>query len=106
MTEEYHGYRCGEPRVKPLNFQIRDRDADHSRVTFSVFLCCDPIPSCRFKTASTFSSPLFIITFTQFQTTPESVRHLLLKLMCVRSVTRKINLRERFGSNIPIVNVL
>jgi len=93
MAEEYHGYLCAEPRVKPLNFRIRDRDADQSTVPFSVFLCCDPIPSSHFKTASKFSSLLFIVTFTQFSTTPESVRHRLLKLMCVRSVTRTISLR-------------
>jgi len=66
MAEKYHGYLYAEPRFKPRTFQIRGKDADHLTVPFFVSLCCDAIASCHFKTASKFSSLLFIITFIQF----------------------------------------
>jgi hypothetical protein len=80
MAEEYHGYICAEPRYKPRNFQVQGKGAAHSTVPFSVSLCCVAIASCRFRTASKFSSLLFIITFTQFSTTPENVRNPMLNL--------------------------
>ena len=73
-----------EPRFKTRTFEIRSKDADYSTVPFSVSLCCDAIASSRFKTESKFSSVLFIVTSSQFLTTPESVRNRLLKFVCIR----------------------
>ena len=98
MAEENHGYLCAVQKVKPRTFQTRDQGADHSTFPFYVFMCCDPIASCRFKTASKFSSLVFIITFTQFSATPESVRNRLLIFRCVRWVKRKINLHDSLSN--------